>query len=170
MGCLPSPAAPLLPTALSTALSTAPSTNLPGQPVPPVAVHLPLTDGSDQQTLSPPQLLALLDDVVPQLAGARRAAQTLRVQLAEDPQAHLCWQSCCKVLRLPGGCQRASSSTEEEHGGRPPGLLLHHRGQQFETTWKVREDKHVMLQGPASIKVLVPAESQRKVHGHTVSC
>lgn len=74
-------------------------THLPGQAVSPVAVDLPLTDGSDQQTLLPPQLLALFDDVVPQLAGARGTAQTLCVQLAEDLNAHFCWQHFDKVVR-----------------------------------------------------------------------
>lgn len=74
-------------------------THLPGQAICPVPVHLPLTNSSDQQTLPPPQLLALFDDVAPQLAGAQGAAQTLSVQLAKDPHAHLYRQRFCKVVR-----------------------------------------------------------------------
>lgn len=74
-------------------------TDLPGQAVSPVTVHLPLTDGSGQQTLFPPQLLARFDDVVPQPAGLRRATQADRVQLAKDLHAHLCRQHFSKVLR-----------------------------------------------------------------------
>lgn len=100
-------------------------THLPGQTVCPVPVHLPLANGSGQQTLPPPQLVALFDDVVPQLAGARGTAQTLSVQLAEDPHAHLCRQRFGKVVRRAvrdGG----SLFAEEKHWWGCRGYVMLH--------------------------------------------
>lgn len=104
--------------------------HLPGQAVPPVAVYLPLAHGSDQQTPAPPQLLALFDDVVPQPAGARGAAQALRVQLAEDPHAHLRRQRFGKVPRrdVAGGHQGAPTFAVDRRCGRGPGRVTLHDG------------------------------------------
>lgn len=113
-------------------------THLPGQPVSAVAVDLPLTDGSDQQTLRPPQLLAVFDDVMPQLAGLWGAAQTLCVQLPEDLHAHLCRQRFCKVVMggFTGGRQGGSVFTEQERRRGPGGVMLHNNSvRQFETAW-----------------------------------
>lgn len=105
-------------------MSPSPWTHLPREAVSPVAVDLPLTDGSDQQTLPPPQLLALFDDVMPQFAGARGAAQALGVQLAEDPHAHFCRQHFGEVVTR-GGFQGGSWFAEEKHGRRPRWVMLH---------------------------------------------
>lgn len=88
----------------------------------PVAVDLPLADGSDHQALLPPQLLALLDDLMPQPAGPRRAAQARRVQLAKDPHAHFCRQRLGKVARWG-----RASFTEKKHWWSPPTHMLHNR-------------------------------------------
>lgn len=83
----------------------------------PVAVHLPLADGPDQQALPPPQLLALLDDAVPQPARPRRAAQARRVQLPENPLAHFRRQHLGKVPRSGGAVRRHrdGASFTEKH-------------------------------------------------------
>lgn len=95
-------------------------TDLPGQAVPPVAVHLARTDGFDLQTLSPPQLLVVFDDVVPLPAGLRRPAQTDHVQIAKDVHAHLYREDINKVLRGVG------PERVETRGGRSQQVLLHH--------------------------------------------
>lgn len=117
------------------------STHLPGQAVSSVAVDLPLTDGSDGQTLPPPQLLVLFDDVMPQLAGPRGAAQTLCIQLAEDLHAHLWRQRLCKVLRgsVTAGNQGGSSSTEEKHGRGPREVMLHNNS----NSWKQPANRRI---------------------------
>lgn len=96
----------------------------------PVAVDLPLADGSDHQALLPPQLLALLDDLMPQPAGPRRTAQARRVQLAKDPHAHFCRQHLGKVARwgCAFGCRQGGASfTEKKHWWSPPTHMLHNR-------------------------------------------
>lgn len=65
-------------------------TDLPGQSIGPVPVHLPAADSQRAQTVAPPQVIGALDDHVPVLAGDRGAAQTPHIQLAEDPYTHLC--------------------------------------------------------------------------------
>lgn len=104
---------------LRTSESCCGSTDLPGQAVPSVPVHLPLTDSSDQQTLFPPQLLAVFDDVIPQPAGLRCAAQADSIQLTKDLHAHLSRQLFRKVLRCGG-------SEWVETQGRRVVLLCHH--------------------------------------------
>lgn len=104
-------------------------THLPGQPVSAVHVNLPLADSSDQQTLRPPQLLVLFDDVMPQLAGPRGAAQTLCVQLPKDLHAHFYRQRFCKVRMggVIGGRQAGSFFTEHKRRRAPDGVMLHNR-------------------------------------------
>lgn len=116
---------------LRTSESRCGSTDLPGQAVPSVPVHLPLTDSSDQHTLFPPQLLAVFDDVVPQPAGLRCAAQAYSVQLTKDLHAHLCRQLFSKVLRW-GGSERVETQ------GRRVVLHCHHDPT---TAWEENEER-----------------------------
>lgn len=104
--------------------------HLPGMAVAPVAVHLPLADGAHQQALPPPQLLALLDDGVPQPAGLRGAAQAVSVQLAEDPHAHLQRKRLHKVQRgaFGGGCHQGGASFHRVWGRSLCRFILHHKG------------------------------------------
>jgi len=101
--------------------------HLPGQAVSPVAVHFPPTGGRDPQTRPPPHLVALLDDAAPQPAGARGAAQTPGVQLAEDPRAHFRRQRLGEVFGGGAvGHQGGSSLGDDEHGRSPGrGAALH---------------------------------------------
>lgn len=72
-------------------------TNLPGQSIAPVPVHLPVTDAA--QTVVPPQVIAFLDDHIPVFARHRGVTQALHVQLAEDPHTHLC-RECLREVQL----------------------------------------------------------------------
>lgn len=75
-------------------------------------------------------MLAVFDDVVPQPAGLRRAAQADGIQLTEDLHAHLCWQHLSKVLR------RGGSEWVETPGRR---VVLHHHGPT--TAWEDNEER-----------------------------